>query len=154
METSGAQVTFVREAEAEGLPLPAYATEQAAGLDLIAALPVDAPVTLAPGERALITTGLRVAIPAGYEGQVRARSGWAVKHGIGVLNAPGTIDSDYRGVLQVLLVNWGQSAFTIERGNRIAQLVIAPVTRAVVVEVETLPGTARGSGGFGSTGHK
>lgn len=148
------RVVFVRERESEGLPLPAYATEGAAGLDLCAALPADEPLTLAPGQRALITTGLRIVLPVGCEGQVRARSGWAVQHGIGVLNAPGTIDSDYRGVVQILLVNWGQAAFTIERGDRIAQLVVAPVVRAVVVESETFSETLRGIGGFGSTGHK
>ncbi len=148
------RVEFARERESEGLPFPAYATVGAAGLDLCAALPAEAPCTLSPGQRVLITTGLRIVLPEGYEGQVRARSGWAVKHGIGVLNAPGTIDSDYRGVVQVLLVNWGQAAFTIERGDRIAQLVVAPVVRAVVVEAETVSETPRGNGGFGSTGHR
>ena len=148
------RVEFAREWESEGLPLPAYATPGAAGMDLYAALPADAPCMLMPGERVLITTGLRIVLPEGYEGQVRARSGWAVKHGIGVLNAPGTIDSDYRGIVQVLLVNWGQTAFTIERGDRIAQLVVAPVVRAHVVESEIVSETQRGSGGFGSTGHR
>ena len=148
------RLVFVRESESEGLPLPAYATEGAAGLDLYAALPAGEPLTLAPGQRALISTGLRVMIPEGYEGQVRARSGWAVKHGIGVLNAPGTIDSDYRGVVQILLVNWGREAITIARGDRIAQLVISPVIRVVVAEAETLEDTRRDNGGFGSTGYR
>ncbi len=135
---------------AEGLPLPAYATDRAAGLDLIAA--VDAPVTLQPGRRGLIPTGLCVAIPAGYEGQVRPRSGLALKRGLGVPNAPGTIDSDYRGEICVILINWSDEPQTIERGDRIAQLVIAPVAHAAIDVVAELDDTLRGSGGFGSTG--
>ena len=121
-------------------------------MDLHAALPAAEPLNLAPGERALVTTGLRVILPVGYEGQVRARSGWAVQHGVGVLNAPGTIDSDFRGVIQVLLINWGQAPVVIARGDRIAQLVIAPILRADIVAVETYEDTPRGAGGFGSTG--
>ena len=148
------RVAVYREPSARDLPLPAYATAQAAGMDLHAALPPDQPLNLLPGARALISTGLRIVLPLGYEGQVRARSGWAVRHGIGVLNAPGTIDSDFRGVLHVLLINWGQEPFAIQRGDRIAQLVIAPVVRAEVVAVETVESTPRGEGGFGSTGHE
>jgi dUTP pyrophosphatase len=133
-----------------GLPAPAYQTAGAAGLDLAAALA--APLVLAPGARALVPTGLAMAIAPGFEGQVRPRSGLAVKHGISVLNAPGTIDCDYRGEVQVLLINHGEAPFTIARGDRIAQLVIAPVTRATITLAQTLPQTARGSGGFGSTG--
>jgi dUTP pyrophosphatase len=134
----------------EGLPLPARATEGAAGLDLCAA--VETEVTVAPGARMLVPTGLILAIPEGHEGQVRPRSGLALKHGLTVLNAPGTIDADYRGELGVLLVNLGTEPVRIERGMRIAQLVIAPVTVAAVSRASHLSGTARGSGGFGSTG--
>ncbi len=135
-----------------GLDLPAYATPQSAGLDLRAAVAEDAPVTLAPGQRALIPTGLAIALPEGYEAQVRPRSGLALKHGITCLNSPGTVDADYRGELQVLLINLGQEPFTIRRGERIAQMVIAPVTQAAWAVVDALPETARGAGGFGSTG--
>jgi dUTP pyrophosphatase len=138
--------------EAEGLPLPAYETPGAAGMDLRAA--VAEPVTLAPGERALVTTGLRLEIPPGYEGQVRPRSGLAIRHGITMLNTPGTIDSDYRGLLQVVVINLGQEPFTIQRGDRIAQLIIAPVTQATIEVVEELGDTERGHGGFGSTGRQ
>jgi dUTP pyrophosphatase len=134
------------------LPLPAYQSVHAAGLDLAAAVPADRPVTLAPGERALIPTGFAIALPPGSEAQVRPRSGLAVKHGLTVLNAPGTIDADYRGEVQVLLVNLGREAVAITRGMRIAQLVIAAVARAELREVPALDPTARGSGGFGSTG--
>jgi len=134
----------------EDLPLPAYETDQAAGCDLRAAVPE--PVTLAPGERALIPTGLGFALPADHEAQVRPRSGLAVRHGITVLNAPGTIDADYRGEVKVPLINLGTEPFTITRGERIAQLVVAPVTRVDWREVAALDETARGSGGFGSTG--
>jgi dUTP pyrophosphatase len=137
---------------AVGLPLPAYQSEHAAGLDLLAAVPSVAPVTLAPGARALIPTGLAIALPEGHEGQVRPRSGLAVRHGLAIVNAPGTIDADYRGEVQVLLVNLGSESVTINRGMRIAQLVIAPVARAHIVEVASLDITPRGSGGFGSTG--
>jgi dUTP pyrophosphatase len=132
------------------LPLPAYETAQSAGMDLAAA--IDAPVTLAPGGRATVPTGLAIALPAGYEAQVRPRSGLAAKNGVTVLNTPGTVDADYRGEVKVILINLGDDAFEIERGMRIAQMVIAPVTQASLTEVDTLPETARGTGGFGSTG--
>ena len=135
----------------EGLPLPAYATHGAAGMDAVAA--VTDPLTLAPGQRAAVPTGLAMAIPDGYEVQVRPRSGLAFKHGLTVANAPGTIDGDYRGEVKVLLVNLGNEPVVIERGMRIAQLVPAAVTRAVLTVVDSLDDTARGSGGFGSTGH-
>ena len=135
----------------EGLDLPAYATEGAAGMDAVAA--VDRDVTLAPGERAALPTGLKLAIPDGYEVQVRPRSGLALKHGLTVANAPGTIDSDYRGELKILLANLGDAPVTITRGMRIAQLVVAPVVRGRWVAVDTVAAdTTRGSGGFGSTG--
>ncbi|MFO1184861.1 MAG: dUTP diphosphatase [Bauldia sp.] len=137
---------------AEGLPLPAYASAEAAGLDLLAALPADTPVEIGPSRRAAIPTGLLIAIPPGHEGQVRPRSGLARNHGLTVLNSPGTIDSDYRGEVQVLLINLGAEPFTIRRGMRIAQLVVAPVTRVEVVARATLDPTRRGDGGFGSTG--
>ena len=136
----------------EGLPLPAYETAGSAGMDLRAAVPEDQPMTLEPGQRALVPTGLKIAVPLGYEAQVRARSGLALKHGIICPNAPGTIDSDYRGECGVILANIGAQAFVIRRGERIAQLVIARHERADWVEVETLDETARGAGGFGSTG--
>ena len=132
------------------LPLPAYETAQSAGMDLAAA--IDAPVTLAPGGRAMVPTGLAIALPTGYEAQVRPRSGLAAKNGVTVLNTPGTVDADYRGEVKVILINLGDDAFEIERGMRIAQMVIAPVTQASFTEVDTLPETARGTGGFGSTG--
>lgn len=137
---------------AEGLPLPSYQTADAAGLDLVSAVPDDAPVTLEPGQQILVPTGLMIALPAGYEAQVRPRSGLAAKHGVTVLNAPGTIDADYRGEIGVLLINHGTARFTIRRGERIAQMVIAPVVRATLVVATHLPPTQRGSGGFGSTG--
>jgi dUTP pyrophosphatase len=146
------KVEIVRLPHAADLPLPSYQSAHAAGLDLMAAVPSDAPVTLSPGARALIPTGLTLALPPGTEAQVRPRSGLALKHGISVLNTPGTIDSDYRGELQIILVNFGQEAFVIVKGLRIAQLVIAPVLRAHLVEVDTVGETARGTGGFGSTG--
>lgn len=132
------------------LPLPAYETAQSAGMDLAAA--IDTPVRLAPGERAMVPTGLAIALPAGYEAQVRPRSGLAAKNGVTVLNTPGTVDADYRGEVKVILINLGPDPFEIERGMRIAQMVIAPVTQARFTEVETLTETARGAGGFGSTG--
>jgi dUTP pyrophosphatase len=132
----------------EPLELPRYQTAGAAGMDLRA----DEPVDLAPGERRLVPTGIAVAIPAGWEGQVRPRSGLALKLGLGIANGPGTIDSDYRGEVGVILVNWGQEPVRLSRGERIAQLVVAPVTRGSLVEVAELPGTGRGGGGFGSTG--
>lgn len=134
------------------LPLPAYQSDLAAGLDLMAA--VDEPLVLEPGKRALVPTGLAMAIPAGYEGQVRPRSGLAAKNGVTVLNTPGTIDADYRGEVKVILINLGEEAFTVERGARIAQLVIAPIHQTEIIEVEDLSETARGAGGFGSTGTK
>lgn len=147
------EVAIHRLPHGEGLPLPRYETEGAAGADLRAAAPETAPVTLAPGERALIPTGFCIALPDGYEAQVRPRSGLAVRHGLTCLNTPGTIDSDYRGEVGVLLINLGREPVIISRGERIAQLVIAPVVRAVWREAEQLEATARGSGGFGSTGH-
>lgn len=135
---------------AKDLPLPAYATEGASGLDLYAA--VEEPATLAPGERRLIPTGIRIAVPPGYEGQVRARSGMALQRGLGLPNAPGTIDSDYRGEIRVILINWSTEPQTIYRGDRIAQLVIAPVVRAELIEVDSLDETLRAEGGFGHTG--
>ncbi len=132
------------------LDIPERASEHAAGFDLRAA--VDQPLVLAPGERALVPTGISVAIPPGYEGQIRPRSGLAVRHGISLVNAPGTIDADYRGEVQVIAINLGSEPFTIARGDRIAQLVIAPVLAVVLEAVEELGETARGSGGFGSTG--
>jgi dUTP pyrophosphatase len=136
----------------EGLALPAYQTEHAAGLDLVAAVAEAAPLTLAPGERVLVPTGLAIALPAGFEGQVRPRSGLALKHGITVLNAPGTIDADYRGEVSVVLINHGSEAFVIRRGDRIAQLVIAPVHRAQLASTVVLSETSRSTGGYGSTG--
>ena len=136
----------------EGLALPAYETADAAGMDLRAAVADEAPATLQPGERAMIPTGLTIALPAGHEAQVRPRSGLAAKHGVTCLNTPGTIDADYRGEVKVILINHGQEPFVIKRGERIAQMVIAPVTRAELVQVETLDETVRGAGGFRSTG--
>ncbi|MEQ9332140.1 dUTP diphosphatase [Thalassobaculum sp.] len=143
-------VRISRLPHAADLPLPAYETEGAAGMDLRAAL--EAPVVLAPGERAAVPTGIAVALPAGYEAQVRARSGLARRHGIAMVNAPGTVDSDYRGEILVLLVNLGREPFTVARGDRIAQMVVAPVARVAWEEVPTLDATDRGAGGFGSTG--
>ena len=139
-------------AHGAGLPLPDYASQGAAGFDLYAAIDAASPLTLAPGARALVPSGLKLALPAGFEGQVRPRSGLAVKHGVTVLNAPGTIDADYRGEVMVALINLGEETFTVERGMRIAQLVIAPVTRAALRQVTDLDETARGGSGFGSTG--
>lgn len=132
------------------LPLPEYMSDGASGLDLLAA--VDGPVTLAPGERRLIPTGLRLAVPKGYEAQVRPRSGLALRHGITLLNSPGTIDADYRGEVAVILVNFGEEPFTVSRGERVAQLVVAPVAQAVWDEEAELDATLRGTGGFGHTG--
>jgi dUTP pyrophosphatase len=145
-------VRVLRLPHAADLPLPAYQSALAAGLDLIAAVPADAPVVLAPGHRALIPTGIALALPADMEAQVRPRSGLAARHGVTVLNAPGTIDADYRGEVQVLLVNLGREGASIGRGMRIAQLVVAPIVRATIVETGTLDETPRGAGGFGSTG--
>ena len=137
---------------ADGLPLPAYETSGSAGMDLRAAVAEETPMTLAPGARALVPTGLKIALEPGFEAQVRPRSGLALKHGITCLNSPGTIDSDYRGEVGVILINHGSEAFVIKRGERIAQLVVARCEQAAMVEVAALDETARGSGGFGSTG--
>ena len=145
-------IAITRLAHAEGLSLPAYATPHSAGMDVLAA--VAEPVSLAPGARALIPTGLCIALPEGYEAQIRPRSSLALKHGIGLVNSPGTIDADYRGEVGIILINWGDAPFTIERGMRIAQMVIAPYTRAVFEEVAELSTSSRGTGGFGSTGTK
>lgn len=143
-------VLIQRESDANDLPLPQYATPGSAGVDLYAA--VQHPVELQPGERCRVSTGIRIALPAGYEAQIRPRSGLADRYGLSMVNAPGTVDSDYRGVIQVILINLGQEPVTIRRGDRIAQLVIAPVVRAIWHEVEQLPETERADGGFGSTG--
>jgi dUTP pyrophosphatase len=145
-------VELQRLPHAESLPLPAYQTNDAAGLDLMAAVSDSEPMTLAAGQYALVPTGLAIALPPGYEAQVRPRSGLAAKHGVTVLNSPGTIDADYRGEIKVILVNHGQAAFVIKRGERIAQMVIAPVVQAALVPVAELSSTHRGAGGFGSTG--
>ncbi len=145
-----ATIEVVRLPHAEGLPLPDYATPGAAGMDLLAA--VQAPLTILPGGRALVPTGLRIAVPAGHELQLRPRSGLALRHGILLPNSPGTVDEDYRGEVQVILLNAGTESFTVARGMRIAQAVLAPVTRATWREVASLPETVRGEGGFGSTG--
>lgn len=137
---------------ADGLPLTAYQSAHAAGLDLVAAVPENAPLVLPPGQYALVPTGLSIALPAGFEAQVRPRSGLAAKHGVTVLNAPGTVDADYRGEIGVLLINHGGEPFTVRRGERIAQMVIGSVVRAELVVVSALSQTDRGSGGFGSTG--
>jgi dUTP pyrophosphatase len=149
---AGVRVRVVRLPHASGLPLPAYQTEGAAGLDLVAALDVQSPLTLAAGARALVPTGLILELPQGYEAQVRPRSGLALNHGVTVLNSPGTIDSDYRGEVRVILANLGQAPFEIRRGERIAQLVVSPVARALFIEVDSVSATLRGAGGFGSTG--
>lgn len=146
------RLAILRLAHADGLPLPSYQTASSAGLDLCAAVPAERPLTLLPGERAAVPTGLVIAVPDGHEGQVRARSGRALREGLGVLNAPGTLDADFRGELRVLLVNLGAEAVVIARGERVAQLVIAPVSRVTVEEVAALDPTPRGDGGFGSTG--
>ncbi|MEY9533455.1 dUTP pyrophosphatase [Sinorhizobium fredii] len=145
-------LALIRLPHGEDLDLPAYETAGAAGMDLRAAVPGDQPMTIRPGGRALVPTGFIFEIPAGYEGQVRPRSGLAFKHGITCLNSPGTIDSDYRGEVKVLLANLGEENFTVERGMRIAQMVIAPVTQVTIREADGTSTTARGAGGFGSTG--
>ncbi|ETA49254.1 dUTP diphosphatase [Ponticoccus alexandrii] len=146
-------ITFQWLEEADrSLGLPAYATEGAAGADLCANLPDRGTRTLAPGARALVPTGLRLAIPEGYEVQIRPRSGLALKHGITLPNTPGTIDSDYRGALGVIVMNAGTEPFTIAHGDRIAQMIVAPVVRATFTQADSLPDTVRGEGGFGSTG--
>ena len=141
---------MVRLAHARGLPLPAYASEGSAGMDLRAA--IEAEQRVAPGERLQIPIGLILELPVGWEGQVRPRSGLALRHGVTLLNSPGTIDSDYRGEVKVIMINLGQSDFVVQRGDRIAQLVVSPVAQVVVVEVDSLSSTGRGEGGFGSTG--
>jgi dUTP pyrophosphatase len=146
-------VEFLQLPHGRGLPPPAYQTEHAAGMDLVAAVPEDAPMVLAPGAYGMIPTGLVIALPPGFEAQVRPRSGLAAKFGITALNSPGTIDADYRGEINVLLINHGREPFTIKRGERIAQMIVAPVTHATLVPVDgELSATARGTGGFGSTG--
>jgi dUTP pyrophosphatase len=146
-------VEILIEPGCEDLPLPAYETAHAAGMDLRAAVPSDTPLSVAPGARALVPTGIRIALPPGHEAQVRPRSGLAYKHGITMLNSPGTIDADYRGELKVILINHGDAPFEIKRGDRIAQLVVAPVAQVRWQPVDQLSDTARGEGGFGHTGH-
>ncbi|QSY94668.1 dUTP diphosphatase [Rhizobium bangladeshense] len=145
-------LNLIRLTNGEGLDLPAYESKGAAGMDLRAAVAVGEPLTLSPGKRALVPTGFIFEIPEGFEGQLRPRSGLAFKHGITCLNSPGTVDSDYRGEVKVLLANLGEEPFVIERGMRIAQMVIAPVTQARVAEITEASETTRGAGGFGSTG--
>lgn len=149
---TGPLIEIKRLPHGEGLQLPAYETAEAAGMDLRAALAADETVTLKPGQRVLVPTGLSMAMPAGYEAQIRPRSGLAAKNGITVLNTPGTIDSDYRGELKIILINLGDEDFDITRDMRIAQMIIAPVVQAQLQEADTLSDTVRGAGGFGSTG--
>jgi len=149
--TTDVRVAITRLPDGDGLPLPAYMSALAAGADLCAAVRED--LTLAPGARALVPTGFAIAVPPGFEAQIRPRSGLALKAGIIIPNAPGTIDADYRGPVGVILANLGSAPFVIRRGDRIAQMVIAPVSRGAFDEVDALPDTARGDGGFGSTGH-
>jgi len=148
------ELRILRLPHGADLPLPSYQSAHAAGLDIMAAVPADTPVTLAPGERGLVPCGIAIALPDGFEAQVRPRSGLAARHGVTVLNTPGTIDADYRGEVMVILVNLGTEPFVVSRGMRIAQLVIAPVVRAHMMETAVLGETARGAGGFGSTGTK
>jgi dUTP pyrophosphatase len=150
--SSTVNVSVQRLAHGAGLALPRYETEGAAGMDLLAAVPDAEPMVIAPGARALVPTGLAIALPLGFEAQVRPRSGLAAKNGVTVLNSPGTIDCDYRGEVKVILINHGPEAFTVTRGTRIAQMVVSPVTRAAFAEVANLDETVRGTGGFGSTG--
>ena len=152
--TSAVDVEVVQLPHGADLPLPAYQSAGASGLDLLAAIPADQPVTIAPGQFTSIPAGIAIALPAGFEAQVRPRSGLAARHGITVLNTPGTIDADYRGEVAVILINHGRESFSVTRGMRIAQLVIVPVAYAQLRKVQKLPETVRGSGGFGSTGHK
>jgi dUTP pyrophosphatase len=149
---STTEVRIMRLAHGNGLALPSYQSALAAGMDLMAAVPADTPLVIAPGARVLVPTGIAIALPEGFEAQVRPRSGLAARHGLTVLNAPGTIDADYRGEVQVLLVNLGPESVNITRGMRIAQLVIAAVAHAQLREVASLDETPRGGGGFGSTG--
>jgi dUTP pyrophosphatase len=146
------EVRVLRLPHGADLPLPEYQSALAAGLDLLAAVPADAPIELAPGACALVPTGIAIALPPGFEGQVRPRSGLAARHAITVLNAPGTVDADYRGELQVILVNLGAEPFVVSRGMRVAQLIVAPVQRIKLLEVDALDSTMRAQGGFGSTG--
>ncbi len=152
--TLSVDVEIVQLPHAADLPLPAYQSTGASGLDLLAAIPADGPVTIEPGRFATIPAGIAIALPAGFEGQVRPRSGLAARHGVTVLNTPGTIDADYRGEIAVILINHGRESFSVTRGMRIAQLVIAPIANAQLRKVEKSTETARGSGGFGSTGYK
>jgi dUTP diphosphatase len=149
---SAVKIEVLQLPHAVGLLLPIYQTAHAAGLDLLAAVPDDAPVVLEAGKYVMVPTGLSIALPEGFEAQVRPRSGLAAKHGVTILNAPGTIDADYRGEVAVLLINHGSAPFAIRRGERIAQMVIAPVSQAELIPVTVLPPTERGAGGFGSTG--
>jgi dUTP diphosphatase len=149
---SDLEVCILRLPHGAGLPLPAYQSAGAAGLDLLAAVPMDAPLIIPPGGRATVPTGIALALPKGVEAQVRPRSGLAARHGVTVINSPGTIDADYRGEVLVVLANFGAADFSVSRGTRIAQLVIAPVLRPALREVSALDPTPRGSGGFGSTG--
>jgi len=151
-EEGSVEIRIVRLPHGADLPLPAYQSALAAGFDLHAAVPADTPLTIAPGARAMVPTGLAIALPAGSEGQVRPRSGLAIRHGITVLNTPGTIDADYRGEIQVILINLGSEPFVVSRGMRIAQLVIARIAHAKLIEAESLDATARAEGGMGSTG--
>ena len=147
-----ADVAIMRLPHGKDLPLPSYQSALAAGLDLLAAVPEQAPLTIAPGARMLVPTGIAIALPQGHEAQVLPRSGLAVQHGLTVLNSPGTIDADYRGEIRVLLINLGSEPVAVTRGMRIAQLTVAPITRALLREVASLEETTRGTGGFGSTG--
>lgn len=149
-EWPSVELRIERLADALDLPLPSYATDGSSGLDLIAA--VDSDLTIGPGERKLTPTGIRVAVPPGYEAQIRPRSGLAIKHGLSMVNSPGTIDSDYRGPIMVIVINHGTEPYIIRRGDRIAQMVICPVVRARLVETSELTDTDRGAGGFGHTG--
>jgi dUTP pyrophosphatase len=146
------ELRVIRLPHGADLPLPAYHSAQAAGLDLIAAVPADRPIKIPPGARVSVPTGIAIAVPTGHEGQVRPRSGIALRYGVTVLNAPGTIDADYRGEILVILINHGSETFEVTRGTRIAQLVVAPIQQAKLVEAVSLGGTERKSGGFGSTG--
>lgn len=152
MTAAAPVLRFLRLADNPDLPLPEYATQGAAGFDFRACVPADAPVTITPGGRALISSGFAVAVPPGWELQVRPRSGLAVKHGVTVVNAPGTVDSDYRGTVGICLINHGAEPFIVNRGDRIAQGVVAAAAQASMLEVESLDETERGAGGFGSTG--
>ena len=146
------KVIFKVMEHGQGIALPSYESDHAAGMDVRAAVPENEPLTLSPGKRVLVPTGLQMALPVGYEAQIRPRSGLAYKHGISLVNSPGTIDADYRGELKILMINLGEQAFTVNRGERIAQMIIAPVVHLEPEVAEELPETERGDGGFGSTG--